>query len=361
MRQRGGRSRDGATDPIHLVGRSRWPVAGQRHRNGQLHVVSRSAHAVVPNNDFVSRLNCERRGLSLAELVVVIALAGLVGGTIIGTITRQQRFYHGASELLHAREGVRDAMEVLSADLRAASVGDTVRLAADSAIEFFATIGASAVCQIVANDVGLPAEHLSGNSLSAFVTAPDTGDLALFHLDPGGAGERWERHRISGFGSRSLASSCPPASGLSQQSEFDAGAKGFVVTLTTPLDSDVKPGAVLRFIRRARYSLYRASDGDWYLGYRRCNAIGASACGAVQPVSGPYRAYSRDPRTTGLRLEYFDAAGQALDVAAAPLALARIDVTARTESEYQLPDGGPFARRIGDSATVSVALRPWAR
>ena len=288
---------------------------------------------------------------------MVIALAGLVGGTIVATIGRQQRFYRDASELLYVREGVRDAMEVVSADLRGTSVADTVRLAADSAIEFFATIGASVLCQIVANDVGLPAEHSSGNSLSAFLTEPDTGDLALFHVDSAGANERWEPRRISGFVAQSLASSCSPASRLSQQSELDAGAKGFVVTVTTPVGGDVKPGAVVRFIRRARYSLYRASSGDWYLGYRRCNAIGPSECGGVQPVSGPYRAYNRDPRATGLLFEYFDAAGQALDVAAAPLALARVDVTARSESEQQLPGGAPFARRIADSATVSVAIK----
>jgi prepilin-type N-terminal cleavage/methylation domain-containing protein len=302
-------------------------------------------------------LSPERRGLSLTELLVVIALAGLVGGTIVATITRQQRFYRGASELLYAREGVRDAMEVLATDVRAMSVADTVRLAADSAIEFFTTIGTSVVCQIAGGDVGLPAAHSSGNSLSAFFTEPDTGDLALFHVDSAGASERWERRRISGFTPQSLASSCPPTSRLSQQSDLDAGAKGFVVTLIAPLGSDVKPGAVVRFIRRARYSLYRASGGDWYLGYRRCNATGSSACGAVQPVSGPYRAYNRDPRATGLLFEYFDAIGQVLDVPAGPLALARVDVTARSESEHQVIAGAPFARRISDSGTVSVAIR----
>jgi hypothetical protein len=292
---------------------------------------------------------------------VVIALAGLVGGTIIGTIIRQQRFYRGASELLYVREGVRDAMEVLSTDVRGVSVADTVRLAADSAIEFFATIGASVACRIGGNDVGLPAAHPHGNSLSAFRVEPDTGDLALFHVESAGVIERWERHRISGFASQPLASSCPPASRLSQQSELDSGAKGFEVTLSSPLSSDVKPGAVVRFVRRQRYSLYRASDGGWYLGYRRCNAIGTSSCGAVQPVSGPYRSYSRESRKTGLLFEYFDAAGEALDVAATPLALARIDITARSDSERQLASGSPFGRGIADSATVSVAIRKWAR
>jgi prepilin-type N-terminal cleavage/methylation domain-containing protein len=298
-----------------------------------------------------------RNGLTLVELLVAIALAGLVGGTIVATITRQQQFYRSASEVLYVREGVRDAMEVLSTDVRGASVADTVRLAADSAIEFFATIGGSFVCQIVANDVGLPVARSSGNTLTGFLNVPDTGDLALFHLDSAGANERWERHRIAAFSERPLALSCPPASGLSQQSDLELGAKGFVLTLTTPLGGDVKRGAVVRFIRRARYSLYHGSDGDWYLGYRRCNAVGSSACGVVQPVSGAYRAYNRDPRVTGLLFEYFDAAGQALEPGVAPVGLARVDITARSESEHHLPAGTPFARRIADSATVSVAIR----
>ena len=35
---------------------------------------------------------------------------GLLGGTIIGTITRQQWFYRGASELLNVREGVANTL-----------------------------------------------------------------------------------------------------------------------------------------------------------------------------------------------------------------------------------------------------------
>jgi type II secretory pathway pseudopilin PulG len=340
-----------------VVGRSFCARAGQHHGNCQLCHTSRTAQPNIPDNDLVPRLNCDRRGLSLPELVVVVALAGLVGGTILGMITRQQRFYRGASELLTVHEGVRDAMEVLSADVRAASAADTVRLAADSAIEFFSTIGASVVCQIGGSEVGLPAAHSSGNSLTVFRTEPDTGDLVLFHVDAVGENERWERHRIAGFVQQSLASSCPPASRLSLQSDLDAGRRGFVITLTSPLAGGVKVGAVVRFVRRERYSLYRASDGDWYLGYRRCNAIGPSACGSVQPVSGPYLAHSRDPKATGLLFEYFDAVGRMLGVASAPLALARVDITARSESGYRLPSGEPFGRRISDSATVSLAIR----
>ena len=88
-----------------------------------------------------------RRGFTLIELAVVLVILGMVGGAIGLTLMRQQRFYRGAAELLYAREGVRDAIELLSTDIRGMSTADTAVLA-DSAIELFASIGSSVVCQV---------------------------------------------------------------------------------------------------------------------------------------------------------------------------------------------------------------------
>ena len=301
-----------------------------------------------------------RHGLSLAELVVVVAMAGVVGVAVAATINRQQLFYRGVSELHYAREGVRDAMEVMSTDIRAMSLSDTVRLRADSAIEFFASIGSSVVCQSIGNQIGLPSRHSEANSLTAFLVEPDTGDIAAFYTRSGEGREEWERHRIAGFSPRALASSCPPAFGFSAPADLDAAMTGFVVTLADPLPGGIKAGAPVRFLRRARYSLYRASDSHWYLGYRRCNAVGASTCGPVQPLSGPYGAYSTDARVTGLNFEYFDAQGHPLGPSDSPLMLARVDITARSERSQRGPTNGRVDR-ISEAATISVAVRNRAR
>ena len=287
-------------------------------------------------------------------------MAGLVGGAVAVTINRQQLFYRGVSDLHYAREGIRDAMEVMSTDIRGLSVADTVRLHADSAIEFFASIGSSVVCQSIGNQIGLPARHSEANSLSAFLVEPDTGDIAAFYTRSPEGREEWERHRIAGFSSRSLATSCPPGSGFSAQADVDAAMTGFVVTLADPLPGGIKAGAPVRFLRRARYSLYRASDGHWYLGYRRCNAVGASTCGPVQPLSGPYGAYSTDARVTGLNFEYFDAQGRPLAPSDSPLMLARVDITARSERSQRATTTGQVDR-IAEAATISVAVRNRAR
>jgi prepilin-type N-terminal cleavage/methylation domain-containing protein len=303
-------------------------------------------------------MSCHRqRGFTLTEIAVVLALLGVVGSAIGVTLLRQQRFYRGATELLYAREGVRDAMEILSTDVRGMSTADTARLLADSAFELFANIGSSVVCQVADAEIGLPGVvSPRGNTLSAFLVQPDTGDLALFFRDSMDAGSHWERHRIVAFSSRSLAAACPASTGFAEATSVDAGATGFLITLSTPPSSQVGRGAPVRFIRHGRYSLYRAADEDWYLGYRRCNAIGSSACGAIQPLSGPYRAYSANASSTGLLFEYFDDLGARLGAGSSPLTLARVDISARTESRQRLTIEGR-AWMPSDSATVSVAVR----
>ena len=302
-------------------------------------------------------LQCRPRGFTLIELAVVLLILGLVGSTIGLTLLRQQRFYRGATELLYAREGVRDAIELLSTDIRGMATADTARLLADSAIEMFASIGSSVVCQVAGTEVGLAGgTPPPRNTLSAFVTEPDTGDLAVFYRDSIEAGGQWERHRIAAFSSRSLAITCPPSTGLSKVEDINAGATGFLLTLSTPLSSHVARGAPVRFIRHGRYSLYRAGDGDTYLGYRRCNAVGLPVCGSIQPLSGPYRAYSPAPGSTGLLLEYFDDHGERLGASASPSMLARVDVTARAESRQRVVIEG-HSRASGDSAMLAVWVR----
>ncbi|HEX2692526.1 MAG TPA: type II secretion system protein [Gemmatimonadaceae bacterium] len=301
----------------------------------------------------------DRRAFSLVELIAVIALAGLVAAMAVATISRQQQFYRASAELILAREGVRDAMEVLTTDIRGASTTDTLRVHVDSAIELFAPIGGSVVCQIRGNEIGLPPSHPFGNSFSSFLTEPDTGDIALFYVDSADVAPRWTRYRVASFASSSAATTCATSS-FSSDAERASGARSFALSVATALSPAVQVGTPVRFIRRARYSLYRASDGNSYLGYRRCNADGPSVCGAIQPVSGPYRAYSPDPRATGLLFEYFGTRGELLGPTASSLDLARVVIIARSKSGQ----GSVYGSRAGtlaDSGTVSIALRNLAR
>ena len=298
-----------------------------------------------------------RSGFTLLELAIVLGILGVVGSAIGLTLLRQQRFYRGTEELVGAREGVRDAIEILSTDIRGMSIADTARLLTDSAVEMFANAGSSVVCQIAGSEIGLPAgTSPRGNTLTALLTQPDTGDLALFLRDSADGGSLWERHRIAAFSARSKATTCPPSTGFAAAGDVDATETAYAVVLSTPLSGHVHRGAPVRFIRRGRYSLYRSSDGSWYLGYRRCNALGPSVCGAIQPLSGPYRAFSSNPRSTGLLFEFFDGSGVRLPPGSSWLTLARVDVTARSESRQRLGIEG-HSWMPADSATVSIGVR----
>jgi hypothetical protein len=296
----------------------------------------------------IPRRSRGRRGLSLAEIAIVIALLGVIGATIGSAILHQQRFYGDARDLLEVRGGVRDAMEILSTDIRGSSSADTFRLMADSAVELFANVGTSVVCRTILSNSFALAEESPGNTLSSFLLYPDTGDIAILYRDTAdSAGSHWERRRIAAFTASASGAGC-----LLYGME---PAEGFVLTLQSPPSGDVRPGTPVRFVRRGRYSFYRSSDGGWYLGYRRCNAAGSSLCGTIQPVSGPYRSYSAAGGQTGFLFEYFGAQGERVGDDS-PLSVARIDITSRSKSRHRRRIGTAESP-IADSAATSIAIR----
>ncbi len=289
----------------------------------------------------------------MLEIAAALGILGIVGAIVGQTLTRQQRLYRATSESIEVRESVRDALSVLAEEIRSASPSDTVRLMADSALELFTTIGTSVACaSLNTTDVGLAPPVSSGTGLTSWQVVPDTGDLAFIYRSAGTAGE-WERYRIRAVSSRSTSVACPSATGLA--SAAGALSSTYVLTLL-PSPPAVRAGSPVRFERRGRYSLYKSSDAKWYLGYRRCNAIGASVCATIQPLSGYYKSYSADSAKTGLLFRYFDSSNQQLAAQSDPLRISRVQITARALSAVTVNLDGS-ARAAGDSGSVAAALR----
>jgi prepilin-type N-terminal cleavage/methylation domain-containing protein len=306
-----------------------------------------------------------RDGFTLAELIVATAVGGIAAAIMTATVVHQQRFYSSASAVLDVRSQLRDAADVLASDLRGAAVSTLgVPFMSDTAVEIFTTIATSIACASPAGaTIPLPPSKLtSGNTLTSILTQPDTGDLAMIYVFPQMSPDsgRWETHRIASFAARALNTSCPPSSGFTTPGDAYVGATGFVLTLTSSPNTLMRKGAPVHFVRRARYSLYRSSDGDWYLGYRRCNAVGASACSSVQPVSGPYRAGRSATGAAGISFRYFDSAGAEL-TSSASFSVARIDIVLRGETRAAVALAGDSRKVWSDSATVTVSPRNRAR
>jgi type II secretory pathway pseudopilin PulG len=239
-----------------------------------------------------------RRGWSLVESSVTIVLLVIVGGAVAGALAAGQRSAREAAELRILRAELRDAAALLSGEIRGISALDTIPFTADTAFEFFTPVLHAIVC--AAGDTRLPIIPVALGG-TASTAAPDTGDLLwVWREDSIIAPGRWDRTRIAAY-SGTTAETCAAA--------FDhPGARTAVVELASGTGI-IEAGAPLMAVRRVRYSVYRGSDGGWYLGYRRCDALGPTRCQTVQPVSGPYRA--RADGRSGLTLRYFDSTGTA--------------------------------------------------
>lgn len=304
------------------------------------------------------RVTGDRPGFTIIELIVATAIATLLGGTIVMSLTRQQRFYSTAGEMLAVRSELRDAANVLVADIRGAAVATHgLPLMTDSAIEMVTTIGSSVLCADPSGStISLPPSSLANrNTPTSFLATPDDDDIVALYRIPLNASDAgsWETSRVTSFSTRSVASACPASSGVSDSGGMTS--RGFSVTLAEPPSAAVRKGAPARFLRRVRYSLYRSSDTKWYLGYRRCGMLPLSSCDAVQPVSGPYNSYSSGAGA-GLSFRYYNMAGAEV-VSGTGVDVSRVDIVLRGATARGVMLTGDGQRVFRDSAAVTVSPR----
>ncbi len=292
-----------------------------------------------------------RTAFTLIELIVAMGLMGIVLAATFGLINRQRRFYAGAAQLVAARGTVREAVDLLPRDLRglAPAEGDLYAIGSTS-IEYRAPAGVSVVCTIGASRTSITIPPSSPRGFTEWPTQPQLGD-SLWLFDPGAvpadADDRW---RIAGIVAAPRSGTCPMTSGFTTSPAEEA--RGYALDLDRALPASIQAGSAIRFFRRARYSLYRAADGAWYLGYLDCLSSRASPCSAVQPVSGPYLAATAAP--PGLSLTYFDAAGA---ITAMPDRVARIEMVSRAQTPPSIAIDGTPAGPHGDSLAVHIHLR----
>jgi prepilin-type N-terminal cleavage/methylation domain-containing protein len=303
----------------------------------------------------------KRAGFTLVELLVSLAIVGVITAATTLTLVRQERFYSRAAQLLETKSQLRDATGVLVSDIRGADIATNgVPLMTDSAIELYTTIGVSIACTAPAPQTfGLPPSTLSnGNTLTSLLVTPDTGDLAEVYTIPGGNPDsaKWEVRRVASFSSRSVASACPVSSQFITSADATAGATGYLLEVAGSPLANVRTGAPIRFLRRARYSIYKSSDNLWYLGYRRCAVSSPYSCASIQPVSGPYRAYAGAVGGRGLSFRYYDMSGMELPAASLGLDLARVDIVLRSQATSSASLIGE-QNTFRDSAIVTVSPR----
>jgi hypothetical protein len=299
------------------------------------------------------KLSPPRRGATLVELIVGIAIAMVVVGLSVAHVVRHQRASSAVTDAVNLRTRLRDASDILAADMRGISpIGDSVLVASDTAVEFYSSIGTSTLCTTASvNRLTLPPDSLpSGRTLSTWITSPDTGDHVLvFMRVPPSPVATWQRARITSVATVSVGIACPLSIGLLAAGDMAASARAYDFTLASAVPPATGRGAPVRVVRRVRYSIYRAGDGKWYLGYRRCSG----GCSPIQPVSGPYDSHGPPPLT----FRYFTRNGAPLAGQGPSADVGRMEIVARAAyaRPFRLP--GMTAALTSDSIVTNVTLR----
>jgi prepilin-type N-terminal cleavage/methylation domain-containing protein len=307
-----------------------------------------------------------RRGMTLLELLISLILVGLMGSLIVGFLLKQERFYAGANEILQTRTQVRQASAMLPNDLRAISPTDSdIYAMTDTSIEFRSTFGSSYLCKsdLANSKIVIPPVTLAkNNALTTWSATPTFNDSLELYVDGTGIGtqdDKWSKHRISGIALTvsDVSPGCQSSTGLIKNTDPSGTNPSYGFTITPTQASTVSAGAAVRFFKRVHYSLYKASDGLWYLGYYDCRTSRTPVCNAIQPIAGPLRPYiAGQPEQAGLRFTFYDATGAATTNR---FAVGRVSILLQGEGTrtIQLAGGSPVTFR--DSLRIEVGIRNW--
>lgn len=291
-----------------------------------------------------------RAGFSLVELIVILTLSAIVMGGLTSVLVRQQRFYRGTADLVETRSQIRQAAGIIPSDLRGvSSIGGDIIQITDTSMVFRATIGQAIACAVVGNIIVVPPLTLAnGNTLASFALTPAAGDTVFVYddgLTEAANDDEWEAYGLaSSADTTNLTSAACDA--LTGAANATTQRNSFILAGTP--DATIQIGAPMRFVRRTRYTLYRATDGAWYLGYCAPDCAG----GTPQPIAGPFLPGAGG--TKGVAFSYQNASGAVTTI---PDSVAQVSIVVRGQTRGVVDMGGYKNTYVGDSLRFSVAIR----
>jgi prepilin-type N-terminal cleavage/methylation domain-containing protein len=292
-----------------------------------------------------------RPGVTLAELLVVLVIMGLVGSVIMRVVLRQQRFYASAAEITSTRADLRDLATALPTDLRGiSSAGGDIYAMSDSSIDFRLPLGMATICQVGAGLTSVvvpPASLASRSGVTSWLSQPVMGDSVLIYDDgttTAVSDDAWRPYKIN---AAPTTASCPTTTNFTSTSAEAAAGTSF--TLSTAMPATSPQGSAMIFFRRAHYGLFKTASGKTMLGYFDCPG---GTCGAVTPIGGPFLPYATSG--SGVQFAYYDSTGV---VTTSTTNVARIDVVLRAQTAAPVALVGGTKSYLRDSLAFTVSLR----
>jgi prepilin-type N-terminal cleavage/methylation domain-containing protein len=314
-----------------------------------------------------------RRGFTLIEIMIAVTLLGIIGSILTAVLVRQQRFHRAVTQVTDARARMRDIATILPTDLRSISTaGRDILGISDTSIQFRAFVGASIVCKYATGSGVTPAiielpptELASGNVLASWINPPQPNDIAYLYdsgTADGNLDDTWGPFTISDTASEANSAWCPSTSGFTTAA--DNSSRRYRISLSTaPVQTRVEIGAPIRFAREVRYSIYRASDNQWYVGYQTCTPNAsygtAGTCGTREVLAGPVLPGAADTTTSGLYFVFRTRTGSRVTTLSATDTIATVNVGIRTTSGSLLgaTSSKAASEQGGDSLRFTVGIR----
>jgi prepilin-type N-terminal cleavage/methylation domain-containing protein len=278
-----------------------------------------------------------RSGFSLIEMMISLAIAGIVLGAAYRLLLANQRFYRSQSVINDVQTNVREAALILAGEMREVSAtGGDLQQMTDTAVTINAMRALGFVCSLP--DLILGRVVVNNAALFRYRNIDPTRD-SVFIFREGlvnrASDDRWLRGKISA----TTAVNCADGSAGTR-----VGMSGLVGGTFVQMDS-VTIGAPVRAFETVNYRLYDAGSGIWWLGIR--NYINGVWTG-TQPIAGPMRP------NDGVKFDYYDSTGT---VTATAALVRSVGITVRGISTAPIQTAGRPVGRYSDSMTVRVAIR----
>jgi hypothetical protein len=293
-----------------------------------------------------------RLGISIIEILVAMVVGGVVLALITMIAVRQQRLFTDLTDGVALSGQLREAATILPIDLRGVSIAARdIREARDTSVELRGTIASAVICDTIANGFALAPTEVGASAYASYLTTLDVGDTAWLYT-PTDSIDDWQPFAIASVGtppSRQCASRGP------HLSDDERALPRVSIALAAPPSSLLSAiGRPLRITRPARYSLYRGSDGGWYVGEKDWTTA-AARFNTIQPVSGPFLS----PALGGLTFTYLDTTGASISLPVADtraIAAIRISLRGQTKNLTRVLGSAATTGKRVDTATINVLM-----
>lgn len=287
-----------------------------------------------------------RGGWTLHEMLISLAVTGMIASLAVHAALSELRFFRGAGEAVVVEQQLADVAGVMRGLVWSVSPGEGDIVAAlDTALEIRVGIGTAVVCESSTGRVVIPAPSPSANTLASFDDAPQPDDFVMA-LPEDSSASAWTTLTVA---------SAPVYGGACTR--YPAAPAAWALALREQVV--VPEGTILRLLRPLRVNVYRASDARWYLGARDWSAVN-QRFNTIQPLAGPLDAPSADPDRTGFRIDYLDADGATLAEGSDTRRIRGIRVIARAASTRPARIAGLMTiagERYADSSVAVITLR----